>query len=108
MLEDHADMLPLLAKLFLGKLAQILILHDHRSLSRNFDMVDASYECTLSCTGHTDDTIYVSGFDVERHMLQRVNLAVFCLKFFGYILYLDDCHRRTSFPSQVLYPTFPI
>ncbi len=70
-LEDHADVPPLRPELLLGKLRQLLPVHDHRARRGLFQQVDAPHQGALARARQTDDPEDLPLVYGQVHVLQR-------------------------------------
>ena len=86
MLENHSYFLSLFAEFFGGKFAEGFSVYQNFSFGWYFKKVHTSYQGTFSCTGHSDDSVDISGFNGETYVVQGLYGTVFGFEGFAHIL----------------------
>ena len=98
MLEDHADLLPLLSQLIPAEILHRAAVDNHIAGTLSFKLIDNPDQRGFSGTGITDDAVDFTIMNREIHSVDRMNIVVLGFK------YLDDLlqfnHAFPPFPPE--------
>ena len=89
-LEDHADAAAAFAQLVFGELGEVLAVDRDGAFAWAVEKVDAAHERALAGAGAADDAEDLAGADLDRHVVEGLELPTFRrLVGLGYVVKLD-------------------
>ena len=80
MLENHGHAVADLPQLLITAGGQILSLYQHGAFGRLFQEIQAAYQSTFSCAGHTDNSVDIPSVDFQADTLEGFHPAVLRFK----------------------------
>ena len=97
MLEDHANVLPCLAKLLLLHVKQALSVYQHLAGIRTLQQIETAHQRALACTRQTNDSKDLTLLDLKADVPGGIHMTLFGLKRFIQMFYFNDGRHSLSF-----------